>query len=67
MVCNFNCIKVGQYFYYICAIIDLYAIKVIAYNFYNYINTDLAIKTLQSDVKFRTVINGILFHTDREL
>ena len=64
-VCNFTYVKVGQRFSYICAIIDLYARKVIAYNVSNRINTDLAIKTLQSAVKARKASNGILFHTDR--
>ena len=64
-VCDFTYVKVGQRFSYICAIIDLYARKVIAYNISNRINTDLAIKTLQSAVKARKASNGILFHTDR--
>mgnify|MGYP001853172398 FL=1 len=64
-VCDFTYVKVGQRFSYICAIIDLYARKVIAYNISNRINTDLAIKTLQSAIKARKASNGILFHTDR--
>ena len=64
-VCDFTYVKVGQRFSYICAIIDLYARKVIAYNISNRINTDLAIKTLQSAVKAGKASNGILFHTDR--
>lgn len=64
-VCDFTYVKVGQRFSYICAIIDLYARKVIAYNISNRINTDLAIKTLQSAVKARKASNCILFHTDR--
>ena len=64
-VCDFTYVKVGQRFSYIFAIIDLYARKVIAYNISNRINTDLAIKTLQSAVKARKASNGILFHTDR--
>lgn len=64
-VCDFTYVKVAQRFGYICAIMDLYARKVIAYKISNHINTDLAIKTLQSAVKSRKVSNGILFHTDR--
>ena len=64
-VCDFTYVKVRQRFGYIHAIIDLYARKVIAYNIFNHINTDLAIKTLQSAVKSRQDSNGILFHTDR--
>ena len=64
-VCDFTYVKVGQRFGYICAIMDLYARKVIAYKISNHINTDLAIKTLQSAVKSRKISNGILFHTDR--
>ena len=61
VVCDFTYVKVGQRFGYICAIMDLYARKVIAYKISNHINTDLAIKTLQSAVKSRKISNGILF------
>lgn len=64
-VSDFTYIKVGQRFCYICAILDLYARKVIAYSVSNRIDTSLAIKTLQSAVRVRKASSGILFHTDR--
>ncbi|HIV61535.1 MAG TPA: IS3 family transposase [Candidatus Butyricicoccus avistercoris] len=64
-VCDFTYVKVGQRFGYICVIMDLYARKVISYKISNHINTDSAIKTLQSAVKSRKISKGILFHTDR--
>ena len=64
-VCDFTYVKIGQRFCYICAILDLYARKVISYSISNHIYTNLAIKTLQSAVESRKVSNGILFHTER--
>lgn len=64
-VCDFTYIKVGAKFHYICAILDLYARKVIACRVGCKIDRFLAIDTLQDAVRLRGVSKGIMFHTDQ--
>ena len=64
-VCDFTYIRVGARFYYLCAIMDLYVRKIIAYKVSNKIDTQLAIDTLNSAVASRGKSSGIVFHTDR--
>ncbi len=64
-VCDFTYIRVGTRFYYLCAIMDLYARKIIAYKLSNKIDTQLAIDTLNLAVAARKKSSGIIFHSDR--
>lgn len=64
-VCDFTYIRVGSRYYYLCAVMDLYARKIIAYKLSSHINTKLAIDTLDAAVVVRGKSSGIIFHTDR--
>lgn len=64
-VCDFTYVRVGKRFYYICAILDLYARKVIACRVGSKIDRFLAIDTLRDAVQYRGVSTGVMFHTDR--
>lgn len=64
-VCDFTYIRAARRFYYLCAILDLFSRKVIAYKLSNKIDTQLAIDTLNLAVANRGKSDGIIFHTDR--
>ena len=64
-VCDFTYVKVGGKFHYICAILDLYARKVIACRVGRKIDRFLAIDTLRDAVRLRGVSKGVMFHTDQ--
>ena len=64
-VCDFTYIRVGSRYYYLCAILDLYARKIIAYKLSPRIDTKLAMDTLDAAVAARGRSCGIIFHTDR--
>lgn len=64
-VCDFTYVKVDGRFHYICAILDLYARKVIACRVDKKMDRFLAIDTLRDAVRLRGVSKGVLFHTDR--
>ena len=64
-VCDFTYVKVLGKFHYICAILDLYARKVIACRVGSKIDRFLAIDTLRDAVRLRGVSKGVMFHTDR--
>lgn len=64
-VSDFTYVKVAGRFFYICAIVDLYARKVIACRVSSKIDRFLAIDTLRDAVRLRGVSKGVLFHTDR--
>lgn len=64
-VCDFTYIRAGGRFYYLCAIMDLFSRKIIAYRLSARINTDLAIATLEDAIQTRGVSSGVMFHTDR--
>ena len=64
-VCDFTYVKVGGNFHYICAILDLYARKVIACRVSSKIDRFLAIDTLRDAVRLRGVSKGVMFHTDQ--
>ncbi len=63
-VCDFTYLKAAGRFYYLCAIMDLFSRKIIAYRLSTHIDTELAIMTLDDAVAARGVSNGIIFHTD---
>lgn len=64
-VCDFTYIRVGTRFYYLCAIMDLYARKIIAYKLSKRIDAQLAVDTLNAAVAYRGKSSGIIFHSDR--
>lgn len=64
-VCDFTYIRAGGRFYYLCAILDLFSRKVIAYKLSNKSDTQLAIDTVNLAVAGRGTSEGIVFHTDR--
>ena len=64
-VCDFTYIRVAGRFCYLCAILDLYSRKVIAYKVSDHIDTQLAIDTLDMAISSRDVHVGLIFHTDR--
>lgn len=64
-VCDFTYIRACGRFYYLCAIIDLFSRKVIAYKLSNKIDTKLAIDTVNLAVASRKKSDGVIFHTDR--
>ena len=64
-VCDFTYVNVGGKFHYICAILDLYARKVIACRVSSKIDRFLAIDTLQDAVRLRGISKGVMFHTDQ--
>ena len=64
-VCDFTYIRVGSRFYYICAILDLFSRKVIAYRISNKIDRFLAMATLDDAVAARGVSKGVMFHSDQ--
>lgn len=64
-VCDFTYIRAAGRFYYLCAIIDLFSRKVIAFKLSNKMDTNLAIETVNQAVAARGKSTGIIFHTDR--
>ena len=64
-VCDFTYIRAAGRFYYLCAIIDLFSRKVIAYKLSSKIDTLLAIDTVNLAVANRGKSSDIIFHTDR--
>ena len=64
-VSDFTYIKAGGRFYYLCAIMDLYSRKIVAYKLSDKLNAQLAIDTVNRAVASRGKSGGIIFHTDR--
>lgn len=62
---DFTYVPVKGHFYYICAIMDLFARKIIACRVSSKIDRFLAIDTLRDAVRLRGISQGIIFHTDR--
>ena len=64
-VSDFTYIPVAGRFYYLCAILDLFSRKVIAFRVSNKIDADLAIETLSDAIAARGDCSGLIFHSDR--
>lgn len=64
-VSDFTYIKAANRNYYLCAIMDLFSRKIIAYKVSSKIDTKLAIETLNLAISDRGVSLGVVFHTDR--
>lgn len=63
--CDFTYIRVANRYYYLCAILDLYSRKIVAYKVSPHIDTQLAIDTLNLAIASRGKPSGLIFHTDR--
>lgn len=64
-VCDFTYIRVSTGFYYVCAVLDLFSRKIVAYKVSSRIDTQLAIDTLNEALSVRKNVSGIIFHSDR--
>ena len=64
-VCDFTYIRVANRFYYLCAILDLFARKIVSFKLSSRINTQLAMDTLNIALSTRGDVSGLMFHTDR--
>lgn len=64
-VCDFTYIRVVNRHYYLCAILDLFSRKVIAYRISSHIDAALAKETLQDAIYSRGNPSGVILHTDR--
>ena len=62
---NFVWVRVANRYLYLCAILDLFSRKVIAYKVSQHIDTTLAVNTLEAAMKSRGNPPGVIFHTDR--
>ena len=51
---------------YVCAVLDLFARKIVAYKVSNRIDTQLAIDTLNTALNIRGAVSGLLFHSNRD-
>lgn len=64
-VSDITYIRVGDYFCYLCVIIDLFARKVISYNISRKITSGIVIAAFQYALDNRDLSSGVLFHSDR--
>jgi len=64
-VSDITFIKVNGRFYYVCAVIDLFARKLIAYSMSDKANTQLCLSALETAYRDRGRPSGVLFHSDR--
>ena len=64
-VSDITYIKVGQKWYYLCVIIDLFSRKVIAWKISDKPNAELVISTFKSAYANRNFPKGLMFHSDR--
>ncbi len=54
----------GDYYYYICAIIDLFSRKVVAYGISKHNSTQIVKSTMKRAITARKPSPGLIFHTD---
>lgn len=64
-VSDITYIKISGGFAYLCAIMDLYSRKIIAYSVSAKINTDLVLQALKKALFLRKPKHSMLFHSDR--
>ncbi len=60
-----TCYKLGDHYYYICVILDLFSRKVIAYKISRKNSTQLITSTFRAALTKREIGPGLLFHSDR--
>ncbi len=58
-------VPVGDQFYYVCVILDLFSRRVLSYSVSERIDTDLTIKTFMDAYKSRNQPQNLLFHSDQ--
>lgn len=64
-VCDFTYIWAGGRHYYLCAIMDLFSRKIVAWRVSPHIDTALAKETLREALRSRGTPAGVILHTDR--
>ncbi len=63
-VCDFTYIRVAGSFYYVCAVLDLFSRKFVAYNVSSIFDTQLTIDTLNTALNAGGDVFGLMFHAD---
>ena len=58
-------VPVGDKFYYVCVILDLFSRRVLSYSVSDRIDTNLTIKAFMRAYKLRNQPQGLLFHSDQ--
>lgn len=58
-------VPVGDQFYYVCVILDLFSRRVLSYNISDRIDTNLTTKAFMRAYKSRNQPQGLLFHSDQ--
>ena len=64
-VSDITYIKVGDQYYYICVILDLFSRKVLSYSISDTINTTLSLSTFDTAFQVRCRPNNLMFHSDQ--
>jgi len=64
-VSDITYIKVGQRWYYLCVILDLFSRKVVAWKISDKPNAELVISTFEKAYASRNFPKGLMFHSDR--
>lgn len=64
-VCDFTYIRAASRFYYLCAVLDLFARKIVSFKLSDRINTKLAKYTVNIALSTTGMPYGLMLHTDR--
>lgn len=64
-VSDVSCFKLGDHYFYVCVIIDLFSRKVIAYKISKRNSTQLITATFKMAYEERQPSSGLIFHSDR--
>ena len=64
-VSDVSCFKLGDHYFYVCVIIDLFSRKVIAYKISKRNSTQLITATFKMAYEERQPPSGLIFHSDR--
>jgi len=64
-VSDITYVKVGDTYYYICVIIDLYSRRILSYGLSDLIDTVLVMKTFEDAYNSRGKPSGLMFHSDQ--
>lgn len=64
-VSDITYIKVGDQYYYICVILDLFSRKILSYSISDTIDTTLSLSTFDAAFQSRHQPNNLMFHSDQ--
>lgn len=64
-VSDITYVKVGNQYYYICVILDLFSRKILSYNISDTIDTTLSLSTFDTAFQHRCRPNNLMFHSDQ--